>query len=347
MHSKDKSDTRYFLEELGVNWYLRFDADMSQIPESANKVPFITVPTNASVWTSGQAAAIASISENAVAALGFPHPATIRSTASANPGSHWYIFGEANRYGFITGARFAPVFRYYYSQIKLADSSAKIIGPSVLNWEWTCLGCGGYQQGKAWLQAFIDAYESAYGAKPPVDAWAIDAYPIDWIRLPNDSLHATIVIDQLTKMRQYLNGIAEYADTPIWVTEVAVHVGYSRSDWVLKTTGEICEWFEVIQGRCELTRPDAFHWDKISDYLTTVLDWLEDNAAAQNIEKWFFFKTWKDVANPGPDFYMGISFFDDPTQGASRTCLGDIYRARSLGDPDVACDAAGNTVLDP
>ena len=294
------------------------------------------MPINAAVWTSGQAQSIGTTitDEDQIVALGFPDPRTIRTTAFNNPGSYWYMFGEANRHNFMTGERFAPVFQYYYNQIKLADSSANIIGTSVLNWDWICLGCGGYQQGKVWLQAFINAYENlSGGVKPPVDVWAIDAYPIDWVRTPNDSRHADIVIDQLTKMRQYLNGIAEYANTPIWVTEIAVHVGYDGWKWDPFPTN-----IEPVGG---------YNPDKMSDYMTAVLDWLDANAVEQNIEKWFFFKTWIDIANPELDGYMGISFFDNPAQGASRTCLGDIYRARSLDDPPVVCDAAGNTVPAP
>ena len=108
--------------------------------------------------------------------------------ASTAPGSYWYIFGEANRYGYITGARFAPVFHYFYTQLKIGDPDAKIIGTSILNWDYTCIGCGGsfickddsdnniflkgYPCGKVWLDDFIREYEKLYGIKPPVDAWA-------------------------------------------------------------------------------------------------------------------------------------------------------------------------------
>ena len=346
MHSKVKKDIRYFLEELGVKWYLDFDHDMATVPATANKVPFVTVPTNASAWAPGGPveSAINSGDEDAIEAVGFSRPSTIRSTASANPGSYWYIFGEANRYGFMTGERFAPVFRYYYDQIKLADDTAKFIGTSILNWDFTCFGClglvecehgnmlTGYQCGKAWLKSFVNAYEAAYQEKPPVDVWAIDAYPLDWFRTPNSALHAQIVIDQLVGMRGYLNTIPEYADTPIWITEVAVHIGYDG-------------WKTGANGRLEPV--GDYHPEKMSEYLTTVLDWLNANSISQNIEKWFLFKTWKNIVNIDPDNYMGIIFFDDAARGASLTCLGDVYRARSQGGSAVVCDAAGATVPAP
>jgi hypothetical protein len=327
--SASKSDTRFFLEELGVKWYLEFDSDMSEIPQGAQKLPFIQVPTSAGVWTSGQAESIETLTDEQIADLGFATRPQVRNMALAAPGSYWYIFGEANRYGYMTGTRFAPVFHYFLTQLKIGDPDAKIIGTSILNWDWTCFQLCNYQQGKVWLQEFIDEYESRYGTKPPVYAWAIDAYPIDWVRTPNSALHAQIVINQLTRMRVYLSTIPEYVDTPIWITEIAVHVGYDG--WKFGADGGL----EPV---------GVYHWDKMSGYLTAVLDWLDANSVAQNIERWFFFTTWKDIVNVGPDGYMGIIFFDGPLQGASITCLGEVYRARSLNAGSLACDADGNTV---
>ena len=49
---------------------------------------------------------------------------------------------------------------------------------------------------------------------------------------------------------------------------------------------------------------------------------------------------------PSFDPYMGYVFFNESGQGTSRNCLGDLYRARSLGEDRVKCDANGNTVLE-
>ena len=125
----------------------------------------------------------------------------------------------------------------------------------------------GYPCGADWLKEFISVYESSYGEKPPVDVWAIDAYPIDWVRTPNNAdEHAPIVFSQLEGMRQYLNTIPEYADTPIWITEIAVHVGYDG--WNFDPFPNIVP----IQ---------PYKWDKMSEYLIAILDWLEVNAFQQ------------------------------------------------------------------
>ena len=257
--------------------------------------------------------------------------------ALISPGSYWYIFGEANRYGYMTGARFASVFYYYYSQLKIGDPDAKIIGTSLLNWDYTCVGCGGpstcdslaYQCGKTWFKEFVASYESKYGAKPPVDIWAIDVYPLDWLNTPNSGAHAQIAIDQLTGMRQYLNTIPEYQNTPIWITEIGLHVGYDG--WTSDQAGN-------------LFPSGDYHWDKMSDYLVAVLDWLEQNASANQIEKWFFFTTWADIVNVGSDGHMGIIFFDGAVEGSSLNCLGEIYRARALNEVRLECDQNGESV---
>ena len=235
--------------------------------------------------------------------------------------------GEPNRKS-ITGAQFADVFSYYHTQIKAADPTAKITGPSILNWDFTCIGCAGYTSGETWLTDFIETYRFDHGRPPPVDVWAIDVYPIDWNNTPNSATHASIVISQLQGMRDYLNN--EYADTPIWITELAVHVGYDGWIWDPFPT--------------QIAPVGIYHWDKMSDYLIAILDWLEDNAASNLIERWFLFTTWRDIVNVGSDGYMGIVFFEGPDVGASLNCLGEIYRSRSLGLPHVKCDANGNSV---
>ena len=251
----------------------------------------------------------------------------------------------------MTPKRFAAVFHYFYTELKAADPTANVTSPSILNWDFTCIGCPGYQSGESWLDDFIFWYNFKYKEIPPVDVWAIDVYPIDWINSPNTGSHALIVIDQLQKMRQYLDSNG-YENTPIWITEMAVHLGFDSYQWVHRSTGDVCTKENFFAGDCKpgpaqkwrLEPAGEYRWDKMSDYMINILDWLEMNAASHRIDKWFFFKSFADVANPSNDGYMGISLFDGPDIGANLTCLGEIYRARSLGEPRVKCDKVGNTV---
>ena len=346
VHTGSKMETEFFLNELGVNWYLDFNSNMSQIPAGANKVPFIQVPTKAPIWESLGTSTIFDLAEDEVAALGFTDPAHVRSTARSNPGTHWYIFGEPNKFSYMTGDKFAQVFKYYVDIIKIADPTAKIIAPSVLNWDFECIGCAGYQLGWIWIGTFISSYQFLFEELPPVDLWAIDIYPIDWVNVPNNDpaqpafypaegkafQHWEIAVRQLVKMREFLNLFPQYADTPIWITEIAVHIGYDGWRWNPFPT--------------QISPEGEYRWELMGQYLISVLDWLEINAAMLGIEKWFFFITWKDIVDVGTDGYMGITLFNGQQVGASLNCLGETYHSRATDNSPKRCDAVGNTVPD-
>ena len=332
LHSRSQSDNAYFLDQLGVRWYLDLESDMSQVPPGASKVAYLRVPVGAAEWGSEAYDGVNEMSDDELAALGVLTATELEQMAAASPGTSWYIFGEPNKYGFITGARFAPMFHHLSSHIRAGDPTAKIVSPSILNWDWTCYQLCYYELGKNWIAGFISAYESRYGAKPDVDAWAMDAYPIDWVRTPNAGVpHAQIVVDQITGLRDYLATIPEYAGTPIWITEISLHVGYDG-------------WDQDPPGSGNFVPVGDYRWDGLSDYIIRVLDWLEANSSSKNIERWFFYKTWRDVANPSTDGFMGISFLDGPDVGATPNCLGETYRHRALGLDPVKCDATGATV---
>ena len=344
VHTTSSAITDYFLQQMGVTWYLDFGVDMSQVPDGTTKLPFITIPSADVIWTSGQAESIESLTDGQIAALGFPTRAELQGMATSSPGSYWYLFEEPNRYGYMTGKRFAPVFHYLASQLTTTDPTAKIIGPSVLNWDFVCVGCGGYQSGEVWLKEFIGEYSARYGSLPQVYAWAIDAYPIDWSNTPNNRadrkacyngnqvcvtslrfLHSEIAIKQLERMRVYLDANG-YGGTPIWVTKIAIQVGYESWRWVQFPT--------------KLEPVGSYDWVSMSNYVNTILDWLQANGATNKIERWFFYVTWQDIVNVGSDGYMGTIFFDGPGQDASLNCLGETYRAMSLSLPRASCDAS-------
>ena len=220
--------------------------------------------------------------------------------------------------------------------MKAGDDTAKIIGTSTLNWDFTCIGCpgtfacegsflSGYQCGKVWFKEFVSAHESLYGQKPQADAWAIDIYPLDWVNTPNNDptrlasyngqqvLHSELAIQQLQGMRQYLNTVPEYVDTPLWVTEIGLHVGFDG--WM----------YDPFPTR--LVPVGNYHPDKLSNYIADILDWLETTGQTQKVEKWFFLASFLDLLNAG-DGDMGITFFEGPDDGAPLT---RIHRGRASG----------------
>lgn len=313
------------MDQLGVSWSIHFSANGADIPAHQHRVQFIGRVTPGQLHTAAEVDAM---------------------VQGAPAGSAWYIGGELNDpVKFVAPADYAVSFEFYRDRIKLNDPSAKILGPSMLNWWFTCFECGGYTKGSDWVPAFISAYQSQnVGAKPPVDAWLIDVYPIDWRvvagtgTVPNSDW--TLMRDQLIGavrpivqsggayvpgiwtfyegMRQYLNSQG-YTDTPIWVTEMAVHWGYD--DMIFPPA----------------TPAGNYRWDVLSVFLNDLIGWLKVNAVTYNIEKWFLFNTWVNIAEPRSDGYAGVILFNNqnsttpPVTGVTpRNCLGEIYRRHSL-----------------
>jgi hypothetical protein len=333
VHTNTTSDNKYFLDTLGADWFLDYRTRLDNVPEGKHKIAYIDMPRDPALWDSGDLENIATVGDSQIEKWNFTPPDTIRSIARDNPGTHWYLFGETNRRGYMHGERFAPVFKYFAELIRDSDESAVIISPSILNWEYTCTGCkgavlcnlsfgtfglSGYQCGMDWVKAFVAEYmRISGGSKPPVDIWAIDIYPLDWWHTPNSMTHAHIATDQLEGMRNYLNNNG-YSNTPIWITEIAVHIGFPL------------EW---DRSQDKYVRIGPYDSAKMAEYLTTVLDWLDANSETYNIQKWFFFITWWDLVNiSDEDPYMGITFFDGKSVGASLNCLGRIYRAHSMSE---------------
>ena len=161
-----------------------------------------------------------------IGSLPGPTPQQIQDLAQQAPGSVWYIVGEPNRRAGYGATEVVQQLHDLYTAIKTADPTAKITSPLILNWDYTCIGCGGFQSGHDWVQEFRTAYLNVYGTEPPVDIWAIDVFPIDWSNLPTVN-HQT-PIDQITGLRGYLNSIPEQQSKPIWITELGLHWGWDK-----------------------------------------------------------------------------------------------------------------------
>jgi hypothetical protein len=291
----------YHLSQLGVDWYIDYNPDTRTAPPGTNKVPFVSVKPGKPRLTSTE----------------------ITTFTSAAPGSTWYIGGEPNvpQQDGISPQAYADELDYYSTQIRAADPTAKIMGPSILNWDFTCTGCGGFQSGESWMREFVDSYAITHaGSPPPIDIWAIDAYPLTWFNLPMTNWQ--LVRDQLIGYRQYLRDeVPGQADAPIWVTEISSH-------WAF-------DGFTVVNEK--LTIPDGqdfqadFMWDEVSVYMEGILGWLQDNAVKQNIDRWFFYKDWVDISSTASEGYAGIHFFESGASDAALNPLGQVYHDFATG----------------
>jgi len=267
-------------------------------------------------------------------------PETIAGVTTEAPGQVWYLGGEPNviAQGNTTPSEYAQVFHYYWTQIKGRDPTATLLSASILNWDFTCTGCGSsYQSGSSWARAFRDAYMARYGTEPPVDGWSIDAYPLTWDDLP--MVDSGIVKNQITGLRTWLDSTSAQRDKPIWVTEIASHWGYPG--YCIDRSGayhRIGAALPAVDGQgytCtdELIAEESdFGWAAMALYVADLVEWLRDQGPSLHIEKWFFYRSYTDITGRTQNWYAGLSFFDEPSIGAALTLVGDIYREYALAD---------------
>jgi hypothetical protein len=258
------------LDRTGASWYLDWTSDTQDPASTHNKLLHVnSVPG--------------------------PSDQHIINTATANPGAVWYIIGEPNRKGNHSPAEIIPGLRTLYSKIKAADPTARVTSPSVLNWDFTCIGCGGYGSGLEWANDFRQTWLATYSEEPPVDIWAIDVYPINWWNLP--TVDHAVAIQQIQGLRAWLDAIPGQSSKPIWVTEIGLHWGYDVLEF--DTCGSLA------------TPGGTYQTEAVKNYFGTVFDWLESNADSSNIEKWFIFKTYADIVNCNTDGYAGMTIFEN------------------------------------
>jgi hypothetical protein len=295
------------LQTLNSDWYLRFDSDLSQHPAGKSRPIYIEVSPSHPLKTHDQ----------------------LQTLANQMPGAIWYVSGEPNRQ--FTVDDIVEDLRYYYTEIKSVDPTARITSPSILNWDFTCIGCGGYTKGQTWMAELISRYQDLYGTSPPWDVWAIDLYPLDWANFPNTGFFPetiaqyapslppnseSIPAKQLDAYRTYIDSLPGRAGDPIIVTEIGIHWGWSSIQYGVSGCGvgkPVGEYKPLV----------------LKDYFNSIFTWFEDHATSHDIERWFTYTTYSDVANCRYDGYSGMSLLDSLSVNAGLSDLGRWYVARS------------------
>ena len=291
------------MNAMGIRWYLDYTAEVQGIPPGCSKA--IKVSSKALM------------SEDEV-----------RRVAHARPGSYWIIGNEPNVPGQddLSPDSYAENFRYYQPVIKSADPTAQIVAPEILNFDYTCTGCGGFDQGRSWVEDFRESYRERYGAEPPVDVWSIHTYDLNWEKLP--MVDHQVQVQQIAAFRQYLDAALEHRGKPIWLTEFAIVWGYEGAQWLSDTTPQPGVSGIAQEGRGVALR--AHPWgqmrkDLMSEYLTGMLEWLDANAEPLNIQRWFIFSShgYRDpwAAVPG-----GLALLENRGSQPRLTEFGRIYR---------------------
>lgn len=239
-------------------------------------------------------------------------PDAVSDRVNRYPGSYWLIGNEPNvpdmTYGGVDPDIYAGALNYYANVIKAADPTAKLVGPNVLNWSFVCDGCSGYPQGQAWTEAMRSTYLDRYGAQPPLDVWSLHTYELDWNHFPNGNAQRDI--DQITGFRTWLDATPELAGAEIWVTEMGIHWGYQGLEW-----------------KGDVAYPlGSFDYAHVEAYMQQLFGWLNDNAGALNVQKWFLFPIFSDHPEPYQSKWTGITLMDGPEADAPINRLGRLYQ---------------------
>ncbi len=230
----------------------------------------------------------------------------------------WYVLGEPNAHG-VTVDDVLVSLHDTYAAIKEADPTALITSPSILNFSFNCLNCGGYFHGASWITFFFFDYIELFGEPPPVDIWAIDIFPIVWPGsiVPIDEAFPTVRDDIITKQieeyREWVDSRESTRGDPIWITEFGLHWGYA--DWEFGVEG--CGGWPSPVGDYQV--------EEVRAYLERVYTWLEANSEPLNIERWFTFSSYRDISICQADSGNGLSLFDDAGPGAGLTEIGEFY----------------------
>lgn len=231
--------------------------------------------------------------------------------------SYWLIGNEPNVPGQddTKPEDFARTLHSFSLLVKTIDPEATLIGPNVLNWDYTCNGCAGYTSGQTWLQQMQTAYRNLYHAALPFDAYSLHTYSLDWAQLPliNQKRDAA----QIEDLRSFLDADPETQGKPIWITEFGVIWGYDGIDWKQDSNGN---WKASPKGQLRT--------DLITNYLNDSLNWLDANAARLNIGRWFVYTSY-GLPEPYADTFSGISLLDGTSPQANSTNYGVIYRQHS------------------
>lgn len=283
------------LRVVGLPWYMDFSYNPDGIPQGAQKA--MKVRTGRLTTTKG-----------------------VTEAARARPGSYWLIGNEPNAPGQddVSPESYAQSFHDYVNFIKGADPTAKIVGPEILNFDHTCLGCPGFPAGREWLTGFIRAYRERYGDFPPIDVWSIHTYDLNWERLPLGDAMAQL--GELTAFRSYLDTMPQSRNMPIWLTEFSVMWGYDSIRW------------DEVNGEYRAAPVGALNVDHLKRYLVTMTDALRMRSAELHLERWFLFAT-HPYAEDWATAPGGISLVDGAGTDIRLSALGQLYRSLAEGRP--------------
>ncbi len=287
------SDPSRAFEVFGATTYIDYSTNVTNIPDGTQKVLYLNSVNPVPIQI-------------------------IQSTAAKAPGSVWYVLGEPNSHGTLVEDVLVGL-HDTYAAIKDADPTALITSPSILNYSFNCINCGGYAYGATWITDFFFDYRDLFGEEPPIDIWAIDVFPIVW---PGGNLSGPdafptvrddIVVSQVREFREWVDSRESTRGDPIWITEFGLHWGFP-------------DWEFGVEGCGSQPSPIGdYLTDEVQDYLERAYTWFETNSEPLNIAKWFTFSSYRDITRCQGDSGNGLSFLDSSGTSGNLTDIGTFY----------------------
>ncbi len=241
--------------------------------------------------------------------------ALVRATPA---GSYWQVGNEPNVPGQDEAApeEYARQYETIRGVIREIDPTARLVGPNILNWNYTCNGCPGYAQGDGWTAKMIAAFQAQTGREIDFEVWSIHTYGLNWAKLPLADYRQDVA--QTVALREYLRTLPNQAGKPIWITEYGVIWGYDDIKW--NKVGD--EWRAKPGG--------TFQRQALLDYIHGYADWLKANSNGYGIERWFIYTNF-GLPEPYTDTFTGISLFSSAASPQSELSdFGALFRATAL-----------------
>jgi hypothetical protein len=302
---RDNPEAAYFADALGVAWYMDYGAGPS-VSSGLNKLRAIMLEPDFHPYSDAE----------------------IISMVESAPGSYYQLGNEPNIFGDAVHlpAGYAEALNYYVTRIKAADPTAKIVGPNILNFDFTCIGCGGYTSGHTWLEQMRHSYLTNYGSEPPIDIWAIHQYPLDWLNFP--TVNDAILTQDLDAFRAYIDTLPGQSGSVIWITEFGLHWGFEKLKFVNDETKLPCN--QSTGGRCVPAPDGEYMTSAVIQYLGRLTSYYKWNSSRLNLERWFLWRhNWS--FGPNPSGTNGLTLFDSFHEGGALTAVGTAYRNLIFG----------------
>ncbi len=218
-----------FFDAVAVRWWYNYLQDSVRVFPGYHKLYMY--------WKATLSSTPAQIQADAAAAAAAYPGETIWWSMSNEPNDR----GQANQ----SATDFAAIYFRFHQNLKLGDPNCRIIGPSMLNWDFQSTSV--FQTGKSWYEEFRQAWynnasaraysEANYGVSfPPQDGFNLHTYDLRGVQgTPWAAEDWRYCRDQILLCYNDLPSYPEVLSKTIWLTEFGALRASSMDDNIILT----------------------------------------------------------------------------------------------------------------